>query len=256
MPRKNGLQVFVSYSTQDAKIISTIVKLLRAVRDYVFYAPDSIKAGSVWTREISRSIRASEIVFVFWCVHSAASREVEAEYKYAIEQGRPVVPVILDETPLPDVLSQYQGIDFRDLGTHPTAAELKSTRHTGRVKPTIAAGLDTSSQFHADLDRKSFAGVDDVATGAAGALLIITALIRPLPALIESELIGVINASVFMAGLWLLLSVALRFFHMARLRPLVSRSAEVELANKIDNRLLIFTRATASAGELPQERDV
>ncbi|MET0648524.1 MAG: toll/interleukin-1 receptor domain-containing protein [Pyrinomonadaceae bacterium] len=220
-------------------------------------APNLKRFISVWSHEISRSIRASEIVFVFWCVHSSDSREVEAEYKYAIEQGRPVVPVILDETPLPDVLSQYQGIDFRVLGTHPTTAELKSTGQIGPVKPTIAASLGySSSQFYADLYRKSFAGVDDIAAGTAGVLLIIAALIRPFPALIESELIGAINAGVLSGGLWLLLSLVLRLFRMARLRPLVSMSAEVELATHIDNRLLNFTQGTASARELTKERDV
>jgi hypothetical protein len=51
----------------------------------------------------------------FWCVHSSESRHVEREWRAAEKAGKRLLPVLLDDTTMPDGLGRYQGVDFRTL---------------------------------------------------------------------------------------------------------------------------------------------
>jgi hypothetical protein len=55
------------------------------------------------------------VVLLFWCRHSSASVEVAKEYGQALEQGKKIIPVLLDATPLPENLAELQAI-FMQLG--------------------------------------------------------------------------------------------------------------------------------------------
>ena len=111
-------QVFASYSSFDESSIRPIIQLLRVGRGWVFFAPDSIQGGDQWQKVILRTLRRCKLLVVFWCHHSEQSSWVKKEYGQAIELGKPVVPVLLDNTPLPSSLAKYQGIDFRGFGQH------------------------------------------------------------------------------------------------------------------------------------------
>lgn len=104
--------IFVSYSHKDASLIEPIIGLLRASKIDVFQDVLSIAPGRKWRDEIEDAIHAAQLIVVFWCRHSAASKEVCAEYELAISAEKDVLPVVLDGTPLPAVLSEYQYIDF------------------------------------------------------------------------------------------------------------------------------------------------
>jgi len=88
-------------------------------------------------------------VVVFWCRHAEASEEVENEITAAITQKKDILPLLLDETPLPSRLAEFQYIDFRtafgrghavELTPVPTAPGPESAR-SKTVKVFWAAGL-------------------------------------------------------------------------------------------------------------------
>ena len=110
-------RIFVSYSHQDAALVNPVVKLLRVTvaRDLVFVDSDSIEPGRKWRETIDQAIAQAHTLVVFWCLHSSSSDEVSREYRSAMEGGKSLLPVLLDSTPLPPALSEYQWIDFRDL---------------------------------------------------------------------------------------------------------------------------------------------
>ncbi len=67
-------------------------------------------------------------------VPASKSIEVSNEWKEAIEQKKDLLPLLLDETPLPPQLSEFQWIDFRDtVGLAHCAAESPA------AKPLILA---------------------------------------------------------------------------------------------------------------------
>src|SRR5438309_3808416 len=108
-----AVNVFVSYSHDDAVLVTPIVKLLRVNKALVFQDLDSIELGKKWREQAGRALAEAHLVVLFWCVHSSHSGEVESEYRSALKTGKDLLPVLLDATPLPADLSEFQWIDFR-----------------------------------------------------------------------------------------------------------------------------------------------
>jgi hypothetical protein len=107
--------IFVSYSHADSALVAPVVSLLRASQATVFRDADGIRPGKKWQDELDAAILDASIVVVFWCHHAQSSGEVLKEFTVAIAQGKDVLPILIDDTPLPSDLTQFQYIDFRDL---------------------------------------------------------------------------------------------------------------------------------------------
>ena len=107
--------IFISYSHQDAGLVKPVVGLLRGTKDLVFQDLDNIKPGGKWRGQIEDAVRAAHLIVLFWCYHSSRSTEVRAEYKLALVTGKDVLPVLLDTTPLPEELNEFQWVDFQQL---------------------------------------------------------------------------------------------------------------------------------------------
>lgn len=121
--------IFACYSRRDERLVTHVVRLLRAAiagvpsidgrhGEFVFQDVDNIPPGSNWTEHVDAAIAKSERVFVFWCGHAASSDQVCREYELAMHLSKVVVPVLLDDVPLPPGLSGRQGVDLRALETH------------------------------------------------------------------------------------------------------------------------------------------
>jgi len=106
--------IFVSYSRQDAGLVKPVVGLLRATKDLVFQDVDGVMPGKRWRPQIEEGLRVAHLVVLFWCYHSSRSVEVKKEYELALSTGKDVLPVLLDATPLPKELDEYQWVDFRE----------------------------------------------------------------------------------------------------------------------------------------------
>jgi hypothetical protein len=136
--------VFVSYSRADVLLVSPVVKLLRTNRSLVFQDIDSIQPGKRWQGEIAEALAESQLVVVFWCTHASQSNAVSKEWQAAIEQKKDLLPLLLDTTPLPPQLAEFEWIDFRgtvganhrSLGSRDelatAAGQVKSARSSGR----------------------------------------------------------------------------------------------------------------------------
>jgi hypothetical protein len=111
-------RIFISYSHFDSGFVGPVVTLLRASDALIFRDADEIQPGKKWRKQIENAITNSRTVVVFWCCHSNISEEVKREYEAAIEQQKKVLPILMDNTPLPDDLTEYQHIDFRAVFAH------------------------------------------------------------------------------------------------------------------------------------------
>lgn len=111
---------FVSYCHHDKQLVTPVVKLLRVNTSFVFQDHDTITPGKKWQEEVSTAIDKAHTVLVFWCNHASQSTEVAKEWEMAIEKGKDLLPLLLDSTPLPTKLSEYQSIDFRQMADHET----------------------------------------------------------------------------------------------------------------------------------------
>ncbi len=110
----NAADVFISYSHEDRDRIDPIVQLVRAMKkDSVFQDFISIRPGEKWANEIMDALEHCQTVLVFWCEHSAASDWVRQEYEAGIAANKEVIPILLDDTEVPDPLRVFQWLDFR-----------------------------------------------------------------------------------------------------------------------------------------------
>ena len=147
--------VFISYSHEDSSLIAPVVALIKTLRkDLVFHDVQDINAGKLWEPQLNKALMDANLVIVFWCKHSAVSDYVEKEYKFAIENTKDILPLLLDDSKLPGVLSAYQYIDVSKSISHPEAAKqldaytmskkIAWTTLRGIIFPwtTVTAGVD------------------------------------------------------------------------------------------------------------------
>ncbi|MCW5666527.1 MAG: toll/interleukin-1 receptor domain-containing protein [Piscinibacter sp.] len=104
-------QTVISYSRTDRAQAERLRQALQLC-DEVFIDRD-VQAGAEWRPEMAERIRSARRLVLLWSTRSASSMEVGAEWRMALAWGVPVVPVLLDDTPLPAALSDRQAIDWR-----------------------------------------------------------------------------------------------------------------------------------------------
>ena len=141
-------EIFVSYSHRDSDLVVPIVALLRASEALVFRDADQLIPGKKWRQQLDSAISDSTTVLVFWCDHSRSSEEVKKEYTAAIQQRKDLLPLLLDSTPLPDELAEYQYIDFRAAfpkGHAPPMMEAKRARRN--MDGTLGGGAPVFPVF-------------------------------------------------------------------------------------------------------------
>ena len=100
--------VFISYSAHDLAIATELETILRSASLDVWRDARSIERD--WSREISTALAEATAVLLVWSVSSAASRWVQHEWVTARALEKPIVPVLLDNTPLPVALENIQGV--------------------------------------------------------------------------------------------------------------------------------------------------
>ena len=131
-------RIFISYSSKDEKNVLLLVSLIRSIGVSVFRDKDSIPPGIKWLPEIEEAIGEAEIVLVFWSQNSLNSIWVVKEYEQAIDLGKRVIPVLLDSTPLPEKLKDYQSLDLSELWRFDSST------------PPLIPFYETSTSIHLD----------------------------------------------------------------------------------------------------------
>ena len=73
----------------------------------------AVQPGSRWRPTIAGMLLAAQTVLIFWSSSAAASAEVAAEWRIALAGPARVVPVLLDDSPLPAELAALQAVNWR-----------------------------------------------------------------------------------------------------------------------------------------------
>lgn len=140
-------EFFISYSRSDANLVAPVVALLRASRAHVFRDADSLQPGKKWREQLSTAISDSRMIVLFWCHHAHQSAEVCNEYSEAISMGKDLLPLLLDDTPLPSTLAEYQFIDFRGAFPHGHAEDVAPVMPAeNRIAPSAQEAAPKSSR--------------------------------------------------------------------------------------------------------------
>ncbi len=108
------MNVFISYSTKDLDTANRINNFLKTNGISVWMAPGSIPAGSNYTKEIPRAIKACDVFILILSRNAIQSPWVPAEIENAYKKGKKIIPYAIENYNLPDdfdfLLSRSQRI--------------------------------------------------------------------------------------------------------------------------------------------------
>src|SRR5947207_2914666 len=105
---------FISYSRCDLRAVQGLKRQLDEQSLTVFLDLDSLRAGEDWLPQFGRALQNSRMTALCWSTQAAASEWVRAEINHCLSTPVPVLPWLLDSTPLPSMLVQTQGIPGTD----------------------------------------------------------------------------------------------------------------------------------------------
>ena len=102
--------VFVSYAREDRDWVSVATNLLNAGGARVFADVRDTACGDRWQNVLKSTLQPVERVLVFWSRHAAESGWVRQECRIALRNGKRVVLIPVDDTPLSSLLWQSRAL--------------------------------------------------------------------------------------------------------------------------------------------------
>jgi hypothetical protein len=107
--------VFLSYSRDDFKTARLVQTLLEKQGFTVWLDQESIYAGENWPKAIGEGIASQTVLMLLWSKYAADSHFVEFEWNTALALKKKIIPVLLDNTPLPVSLQAIRAIGYDSL---------------------------------------------------------------------------------------------------------------------------------------------
>ncbi len=102
----------MSYSRNDSDFVLSLTHKLRASGARVWLDQLDIQPGMAWDETIAEALQDSDALLLVLSKASVDSKNVNDEYSYALDEGKTVVPVLLEECEIPFRLRRLQYVDF------------------------------------------------------------------------------------------------------------------------------------------------
>ena len=132
-----GGRIFISYSRRDLDAVMPIKEDLEANGFSCWMDRDGIESGDVFKRVLVKAIKDSKAVLFFSSVNSNSSEWTVKEVNTAVHLKKPIVPILLDETPYDDsILLDLSGLDF---------ISIKDDEFTPRLISALAKNCNDSN---------------------------------------------------------------------------------------------------------------
>lgn len=103
--------IFLSYARADATRVTALEQTLREQGVETWRDQESLYGGQQWPKAIGDNIASHDFFLLAWSHSAASSHFVEFEWNTAVALRKPVIPCLLDDTPLPAALQGVQGIN-------------------------------------------------------------------------------------------------------------------------------------------------
>src|SRR5215207_2599398 len=105
-------RAFISYSRLNKEFATKLAKGLRAAKYPVWFDQLDIPTGARWDDEVEKALRECNIFMIILTPASIGSENVKDEIGYAIDRGKRILPVLLEECDVPLRLRRFQYVDF------------------------------------------------------------------------------------------------------------------------------------------------
>jgi hypothetical protein len=107
-------RVFISHSFEDSAMAARIQKCLDENGIPVWSQINNVKSGEELFSEIEKAIQTSEFMIVLLSANSTKSKWLNTELNLAIFKNITVIPILINDCEIPQVLKNYEIIDIRD----------------------------------------------------------------------------------------------------------------------------------------------
>lgn len=95
VPRRNGMRIFFSYSSQDRKAVQSLIDDLHVLEHDVWF-DDAENSAHSWWKTILKQIRENDLFMLAVSPHSLDSRFCQRELEYAAALGKPIMPIVIE----------------------------------------------------------------------------------------------------------------------------------------------------------------
>jgi hypothetical protein len=112
MATENQHRAFISYSRVNKEFASKLAKELREGGVSIWFDLFDIPTGSRWDDEVEQALRECPVFMIILTPSSIVSANVKDEIGYAIDRGKRILPILLEECDVPLRLSRFQYVDF------------------------------------------------------------------------------------------------------------------------------------------------
>lgn len=109
------LQTFISYSRVNQQFALRLACELKSAGFSIWMDQFDIPTGARWDDEIEKALRECQIFLIIMTPASIASANAKDEIGYAIDHGKHILPVLLENCEIPLRLRRMQYVDFTQM---------------------------------------------------------------------------------------------------------------------------------------------
>ena len=109
-------RIFVSYSSKDQVFVDQLFARLKESGYFAWLNTESITKGFHWHEEMMKGLGETDILLLVVSPDSIASNWVKQEWKFFLQSGKKVLPILLRETKVPVSLSKIEMIKVQAEG--------------------------------------------------------------------------------------------------------------------------------------------
>ena len=131
------MRVFISYTHYDANIANQLSSYLKS-KDFEVFYDQMISAGSGWKKEIEKAINEADAMVALYSRNSMQSGSQNQEIGRALGKNIPLLPIIIDDAPIPFDLIDIQCLFVK------TSDDL--SKAFGQIEVAITARLEKRLQ--------------------------------------------------------------------------------------------------------------
>ncbi|MFH8706569.1 toll/interleukin-1 receptor domain-containing protein [Streptomyces rubrogriseus] len=143
------MRAFISHNHRDKPRVNPLASRLQLLGMDVWLDAWKIKPGDSIVGEVNAAIGAAESVLVFWSANAAVSRWVNTEWEAALSRclrdgSVRVIPVMLDDTPLPSLLEPIMWVSLADGDVDRAAREITGIKSQAEINKAMQQTLEES----------------------------------------------------------------------------------------------------------------
>jgi hypothetical protein len=151
--------VFLSYARSNSVVAEELEGQLTTLGLNVWRDQERLRTGTRWPKALGEAIAERDAFLLLWSADSAKSNFVELEWTTALALKKPILPVLIDQTPLPPSLAAYNATsiigkvsdaanDITSALASEAASRTCSPENTKRVI-SVLAGIKSASDADA-----------------------------------------------------------------------------------------------------------